>query len=59
MKRIIAFTLTLLLVFALVACSSEGDESSVTLQTSEDSKTESSVTENSETTGTTTTEANE
>lgn len=48
MKRIIAFTLTLLLVFALVACSSEGDESSVTLQTSEGSKTESSVTENSE-----------
>lgn len=48
MKRIVAFTLTLLLVFALVACSSEGDESSVTLQTSEGDKTESSVTENSE-----------
>ena len=47
MKRIIAFTLTLLLVFALVACGSEEAEGNESLTVSSTSKQEESKTESS------------
>ena len=47
MKRIIAFTLTLLLVFALVACGGEETEGTESLTVSDTSKQEESKTESS------------